>query len=124
MTNSFDQDANGQEPALCRVDDIPPDGAKEFTVSVGGRKRRAFAVRKGVAVYAYLNSCPHTGAPLNWSPDQFFNHDRTLLQCSLHFALFHIEDGYCLYGPCAGARLIAVPLRVEDGVITAEWCDE
>lgn len=68
----------------------------------------AFAIRHGGKLYAYLNQCPHTGAPLNWSPGQFLDAEGEHLMCSLHGALFRIEDGYCIYGPCAGAALTAL----------------
>jgi nitrite reductase/ring-hydroxylating ferredoxin subunit len=43
-----------------------------------------------------------------------------MIQCALHGALFRIEDGYCLYGPCQGASLHPLPLRQEGAVVIIE----
>jgi nitrite reductase/ring-hydroxylating ferredoxin subunit len=74
-----------------------------------------FLVRKGDRVFGYRNRCPHTGAPLEWQPDQFLDFDGSFIQCALHGALFRIHDGYCLRGPCAGHGLEPVEVRVEEG---------
>lgn len=44
-------------------------------------------------------------------PDQFLNLDGDLIQCATHDALFRLEDGVCIAGPCAGRSLTR--LRVE-----------
>ena len=74
-------------------------------------------VRRGLHVYAYLNTCPHAGSPLDWVPDQFLDLNREYIQCATHGALFRIEDGVCMYGPCAGDRLTPVPTAVEAGEV-------
>ncbi|MEE8263379.1 MAG: Rieske (2Fe-2S) protein, partial [Gammaproteobacteria bacterium] len=40
-----------------------------------------------------------------WVPDQFLDETGNLLQCATHGALFRIEDGFCVAGPCTGASL-------------------
>ncbi|MFV2057821.1 MAG: Rieske (2Fe-2S) protein [Thiohalomonadales bacterium] len=60
--------------------------------------------------YAYVDRCPHFGLNLNWRPDQYYNINKHYLQCSTHGALFRIEDGLCIFGPCEGASLQNVPL--------------
>ena len=35
-----------------------------------------------------------------------------------HGALFRLEDGVCVAGPCAGERLKPWPVAVIDGVVT------
>lgn len=100
---------------VCRLDELPDPGARGFSVRTAGGPQEIFLVRRGEAVFAYRNSCPHTGSPLDWLPDQFLNLDRTLIQCATHMALFRIEDGYCLAGPCAGQALMPVEMRLEDG---------
>ena len=74
-----------------------------------------FVVRFGTEVRAYLNSCPHTGGPLDWVPDQFLSLDRQHMQCATHAALFRWQDGACVAGPCAGDTLTALPVDVVDG---------
>lgn len=102
---------------LCNLHDIAQAGAGEFQVTIDGRQQDIFVVYHDHKVYAYQNTCPHQGLTLNWMPRQFLNHDRTLIQCSNHDALFRIEDGVCIAGPCAGDRLSPVSARIENGRI-------
>ena len=77
-------------------------------------------VRRHGRAYGYRNRCPHTGAPLDWNPGQFLDAEGRHLICALHGALFRIEDGACLAGPCRGEGLEAVPLCEHDGMIYLE----
>lgn len=81
-----------------------------------GARVAVLAVRRGAQVFAYVNSCPHTGAPLDFQPGRFLNLDKTPIQCSTHGALFRIEDGFCVKGPCAGKSLVPVAVVVPGGV--------
>ena len=108
---------------LCRHDTIPDGGSKGATLSVAGGERDIFLVRRGEHVFAYENSCPHTGATLNFQPDQFMSFDNDYIQCSIHGAQFHIHDGYCVYGPCMGMSLRRVDVEVSDGAVIARWTD-
>lgn len=105
------------ELRLCRLDELPDPGTRGFSVRTGNGVQDIFVVRQGTAVHAYKNSCPHTGSPLDWQPDEFLNLDRTLIQCATHAALFRIEDGECVAGPCAGQALTTHPVRVDAGWI-------
>jgi nitrite reductase/ring-hydroxylating ferredoxin subunit len=102
---------------LCRLDELPDPGSRGFTLGSHTGAVEIFMVRRGPQVYAYRNSCPHTGATLEWQPDVFLDHSRTLIQCGLHGALFRIENGECVHGPCVGRHLEAVPVEVRDGTI-------
>ncbi len=66
---------------------------------------------------AYVNHCPHAGFPLNWQPDAFLAPEVPLILCVMHGALFEIETGECVSGPCAGLGLRALPLRIEGGYV-------
>jgi nitrite reductase/ring-hydroxylating ferredoxin subunit len=88
-------------------------GSRGFSVAVPEGVRDIFLVRKGARVFAYRNSCPHTGGPLDWVPDQFLTLAGDLIQCATHDALFSIEDGLCVKGPCAGQSLSALTVHVE-----------
>jgi naringenin degradation protein FdeD len=80
-------------------------------------------VRQGGLVFGYLNTCPHTGGPLDWVPGQFLDPAREYIQCATHAALFRITDGVCVYGPCAGDRLRSVPTTIEDGEVVLFMTD-
>lgn len=76
-----------------------------------------FAVKKDDQIFLYRNRCPHLGTPLEWQEDRFLDADGALIQCSTHGALFQIEDGHCLVGPCKGKYLEAIPFVEENGMI-------
>jgi len=71
--------------------------------------------------YAYVNRCPHAGAPLDAWPNEFFTEDGRFLICATRGAIFAPETGVCVEGPCPGARL--QPMRVErDGTgLVVTW---
>jgi len=69
---------------------------------------RWFLVRRAGQVYAYKNRCPHRGVPLEWQENQFLDPSSSLIQCATHAALFLIESGECVAGPCAGQFLTAL----------------
>ena len=96
----------GERYPLCAIDELDDPGTRGFEVDVGSAEPlHLFVVRKGEVLACYRNRCPHTGVPLEWLPDQFFDPDNSFIQCATHGALFRPEDGYCLRGPCAGQSL-------------------
>ena len=95
---------------LGRVSDIEDGEAMGFTLADG---RDIFVVRQGDAVYGYLNSCPHQGSPLDWTPGKFISDDTGQILCATHGALFEIADGACVSGPCMGEHLAPVNLAVD-----------
>ncbi|MBM3565278.1 MAG: Rieske (2Fe-2S) protein [Alphaproteobacteria bacterium] len=103
---------------LCRLDDVPEGDSAGFAATrPDGTRVGVVAVRKNGTVFAYVNSCPHTGAPLDLVPGQFLTMDKAMILCSTHGAIFRIEDGYCLEGPCARKSLTPVASSVEGGAI-------
>jgi nitrite reductase/ring-hydroxylating ferredoxin subunit len=105
---------------LCRLDEIPDGAARGFLLrDAAGREVRIFAVRRGAAVHAYVNRCPHRGTPLDWTPDHLLDAEGRHLVCATHGAIFRVEDGVCLAGPCAGDQLTPVPLEVAGGMLRA-----
>lgn len=89
---------------LCQLEDLPDPGSKGFILSEG-EAVTVFIVRWQGQLHAYKNQCPHTGAPLEWKPDQFLDFENRFIQCALHGALFEVDSGYCVRGPCAGNSL-------------------
>jgi nitrite reductase/ring-hydroxylating ferredoxin subunit len=102
---------------LCRLDDIPDGQAKGINWGGGPAREDILVARRGDGAFAYRNRCPHVGTTLDWTPDRFMSADGLHLQCATHGALFRVEDGFCLRGPCAGRSLSALPIRVSDGAI-------
>lgn len=95
---------------LCHSNEISEGKSKGFQIG----ERFVFAVKKNNRIYVYENSCPHLGIQLEWQPDEFLDDEASLIQCSTHGALFKIEDGVCLSGPCLGQSLTAVDFTVND----------
>ncbi len=104
-----------QERVLCRLDEIA-GGGKEAAVPDDDTYTLCL-VRQGDKVHAYRNSCPHTGAPLNWGADKFLSLEGTMIQCAVHGALFRIADGMCVWGPCLNRGLTPVAVDIKDGNI-------
>ena len=98
---------------LCHRDDISNNSSRGFSIDGDS----IFVVHYQQKFYVYRNHCPHLGLELNWQPDQFLTVDNTLIQCATHGALFLIETGECVSGPCSGQALEAVDFRVEENVI-------
>ncbi len=44
-------------------------------------------------------------------------YDGQVLMCVHHSALFRFEDGQCIEGPCTGAALTPVAIRIVDGEV-------
>jgi nitrite reductase/ring-hydroxylating ferredoxin subunit len=105
---------------LCKTDEISDPGSKSFEVRHGRKNISLFVVHKDGAFKAYINSCPHTGANLDWQEDQFLDMDNMFIQCSTHDALFEIDTGACIAGPCIGDNLDAIDLVIEDGQISVQ----
>lgn len=112
------------EQLVCRVTDIKDDEARGFVAVVGKKQRNIVAARRGDEVFVYINLCPHAGHLLDIVPDRFFGPDAPdHLRCGVHGALFRIQDGYCVSGPCEGASLRRVPTEIRDGqvILVKEW---
>ena len=101
---------------LCRLDDIPDGASRGFGPAPGGFTG-LFAIRRGADAHVYVNACPHIGVALDWTPDDFLTRDRANIVCSTHGALFTIETGRCIQGPCEGDHLENVPVTIENGWI-------
>jgi nitrite reductase/ring-hydroxylating ferredoxin subunit len=102
---------------ICPLHELADPGSRGFTMGAGDWPLRGFVVRHGETVRAYVNHCPHAGFPLNWTPDVFLAPDAPLILCSMHGALFEMDTGLCVSGPCNGLRLRALAVRVARGYV-------
>jgi len=107
----------GNFKLLTSLKDLPEGSSRGFSVNTPSGYVDVFLVHKNSRLVAYRNSCPHTGGPLDWVPDQFLDLDRDLIQCATHDALFRIEDGACIAGPCAGKALSPVTVKISNDEI-------
>jgi nitrite reductase/ring-hydroxylating ferredoxin subunit len=111
---------NNHHIQLCHTDDIPQEAARGFSTDITGANQEVFVVNEQGHFFGYINSCPHTGAPLEWMPNQFLSLDKQSIQCSLHGARFTIDEGFCIQGPCAGQGLTPIKLEITNNIIY--WC--
>ncbi|WP_428242803.1 Rieske (2Fe-2S) protein [Gynuella sp.] len=74
---------------------------------------QVFAVRRDGLLYVYKNDCPHLNINLEWQEDQFLDMDAAFIQCSGHGALFEIETGICISGPCQGEHLTVIAHEID-----------
>ncbi|EGH99143.1 Rieske (2Fe-2S) protein [Pseudomonas syringae] len=95
---------------LCASSHLPEARSRGFELG----EHKLLAVRRLGTVFIYKNRCPHRGIALEWQPDQFLDSSASLIQCAMHGALFLIESGECVAGPCEGQSLTALECR-EDG---------
>jgi len=101
---------------LCAPNEVTEGQSRGFELA--GEK--LFAVRKDGRLHAYRNRCPHRGIPLEWPPEQFLDVSASLIQCATHGALFLIDSGECVAGPCAGQSLEAIAIHEDDQAIWVE----
>ncbi|TCB08104.1 Rieske (2Fe-2S) protein [Acinetobacter sp. ANC 4641] len=100
---------------ICMTEDIPEREARSFESNKG---ETVFVTQRDGMFYAYKNLCPHLQVELEFLENQFLDQDQEFIQCSTHGALFNVETGECISGPCLGESLQKVELRVHsDGGI-------
>lgn len=97
---------------LCALAEIADPGSIGFRFRDGEALFAGFVVRRGELVAGYVDRCPHAGWPLAALDDRFLTRNGQHILCSGHGALFALDDGACVAGPCAGARLAPWPVEV------------
>lgn len=111
-------DENDQQ-VICRHANLVDGGtAARFAFELDGRILNGFTVAYDGQVYAYANSCPHRGTELDWLPGKVFDDSGLYLVCATHGAIFEVDSGKCVGGPCHGASLVKVAIRVVNDVVT------
>ncbi|MDQ1120472.1 MULTISPECIES: Rieske 2Fe-2S domain-containing protein [Pseudoxanthomonas] len=100
---------------LCRVEDIREGQARGFG-PLEGYRRRIIVLRRNGTLHAWLDACPHypAGTPMAWKTDAYLNGERTHIACHSHGALFDMETGECVLGPCLGQQLTRIALTIND----------
>ena len=93
---------------ICQTEDVPEREARGFETPVG----KLIVTQRDGSFYAYKNICPHLQVNLEYMEDQFLDMDKEYIICSTHGALFNIEDGECIWGPCQGESLTKVELEI------------
>jgi nitrite reductase/ring-hydroxylating ferredoxin subunit len=102
---------------LCALADLADPGARGFLFRQGEALFMGFVTRRGEAAYGYIDRCPHAGMPMASFNDRYLTREGDLILCAAHGALFRLDDGVCVAGPCAGRALTAWPVKVEQGAV-------
>ena len=107
------------EISVCRFEELDDPGCREFRIGEGDWPFKGFVVRQGDDVFAYQNFCAHAGHPLNWRPDGFLTGDGRQIICASHGAIYEIDSGMCVAGPCPGKSLrpVEVEIRERDVIV-------
>lgn len=92
--------------SICVRVDLPEHHAKSIIV-----------IQNEGNFYAYENVCPHFSVQLDYKTGVFNTYQNKLLMCAHHSAMFEIETGHCVDGPCKGHSLTAVPIEIKDGEV-------
>ena len=88
--------------------------AKPFQAKIKGKIFQGILVRKDGQFFAYQNLCQHLPITLDLQDGQFLTHDRNFLQCHMHGAMYELNTGLCIAGPCEGARLKGLEIEEDE----------
>jgi nitrite reductase/ring-hydroxylating ferredoxin subunit len=103
------------------VDLVASGAARSFVIQLRAGRFHGFVVRRDEAVHGYVDRCPHMGLPLARMLDAYLSPMGEHIACGWHGAMFEIESGRCIGGPCPGARLERWPVHVVAGrIVTGE----
>jgi nitrite reductase/ring-hydroxylating ferredoxin subunit len=106
------------EQLIARVDEIPVWGLK-FPYRCGKLEEEGILIRlESGEVRAFKNECQHLPMRLDIrDPFTYWDTSCKHLHCSSHGALFRLDDGLCLSGPCAGQHLVQLPIEIKNGEV-------
>lgn len=105
---------------LCPLGDMTEGSARSFVLQIRAGRFHGFVVRRNDRVHGFVDRCPHAGLPLAQRLDDYLTPGADLIACTWHGALFRIEDGTCVAGPCAGQGLARWAVEiVNDWIVTA-----
>ena len=102
---------------VAKLSDIEEGSATNAVIELADGHRHLIITRKADEVNVFLNSCPHTGVRLDWKVGVFLTVDKAHLQCSTHGALFELDSGFCVAGPCINKCLVKLQTKVYDQAI-------
>lgn len=102
------------------IDVIADGAARNFVLQLRAGRFHGFVVRRGEQAFGYVDRCPHAGLPLAQALDEYLSPGGDMIVCSWHGALFQVEDGACVGGPCVGQRLTPWPVAVENGMLVTQ----
>lgn len=96
----------------------PPENEQPVAIEadLGGVIQSLLVLKQADQWHVYRNACPHQGRRLDYAPGKFLCREGTLI-CAAHGAVFAMDSGRCVQGPCLGESLVRVDAVVSDGFI-------
>lgn len=101
----------------CDLDQLKTINSIACDISIENETIQCFVIHHQNNITSYVNSCPHTGVNLDWLPNKFLDKNAEFIQCATHGALFNIDNGLCVHGPCSGDKLKMIENEVIDNKI-------
>ncbi|SDW91238.1 Rieske (2Fe-2S) protein [Marinobacter mobilis] len=101
----------------CALNALEDKQAAEFTLD----DTPGFVIAHKGELRAYVNRCPHLGIELNWMPGRFLDAEQCFIQCATHGALFSLDKGLCIAGPCQGEALQQLDTRIDQDQILVRF---
>lgn len=108
---------------IARANELSHGMTKKFWLRCQGRTVEGLLVSYAGNLFAYVNRCRHIQLSLDWVDNHFFSEDKRYIICANHGATYEPTTGECVWGPCYGAFLQAVPLKISAEKILA-FCPE
>jgi nitrite reductase/ring-hydroxylating ferredoxin subunit len=125
------QSAPSNGALVCSAHSIPDAGFKSVVVTSAAGAFPILVFKRGNAVHAFVNACPHQYLPLDHRGDSILSADGTVIRCTNHGAGFCASTGHGVEGLGIDQKLDAVPVRIDelgrvvidDRTITADTAD-
>lgn len=102
---------------IIALEQLPDGELVEREAVLAGEVESVLLLRRGEAVSAWLNLCPHAGRRLDYAPGMFLLSKQGELVCPVHGASFELGHGQCTAGPCRGQSLRALQVSLGDGQV-------
>jgi nitrite reductase/ring-hydroxylating ferredoxin subunit len=103
-----------------KLDELTPGTVWAVPLPGGPTRRpREALVLRGPdgAPRAYVNLCRHLPVPIDGGSKRYLAKGGEHLLCGTHGALFQLDDGRCVAGPCLHLALFALPCVEDDGTL-------
>ena len=105
---------------VCRDEELGLGEVRCASLGVDGEGRpiQAMVLRDAAgSLVAYRNLCRHLPVPLDGGTGELLTDDGAHLVCGTHGATYRVGDGVCIEGPCEGAALEPLRIRIDSGDI-------
>jgi len=102
---------------LARVDALADPCAIVLTPDAANPFVSVIVTRRGDAIAAFRNKCPHAGYPLQRADGRIALQEGRFMVCGAHGASFDLDTGACAGGPCNGEPLERLAIIIRDGYV-------